>query len=68
MIFAAVENRALLCFHYLLQNKADITIRNRKGWNLIHVAVQKKDIKFVLALLNEGVDPNEGDDTGITFF
>ena len=68
LIFSAVENNALLCFHYLLSKGADITCRNRKGWSIFHVSVQAKNPKFVLALVNLGVDINEADDIGITLY
>ena len=67
LIFAAVESKALFCFHYLIEKGANTKARNRKGWNLIHVAVQTNDKTFVLGILNLGVNPNEADDMGVSF-
>ena len=57
----------MFCFHYLIEKGANTKARNRKGWNLIHVAVQQKTKTFILALLNIGVDPNEPDQMGVPF-
>jgi ankyrin repeat protein len=51
---------------HLVRNGADVKVRLREGWTLLHSAADSlnKDLAFVL--LNAGCDPNAVDDAGHT--
>ena len=59
LIFQAVEMGNVTELKTLIENGANIKVKNEHGWTLLHVATMKGDLEVVKCLLKKGaiVDP-----------
>lgn len=57
-MWAAFRNNHKMC-EYLLDNGADITVEDEKGWNAIDLCLIKMNYEAALVLKRRGLQPKE---------
>jgi hypothetical protein len=62
----AVDNDNPSFLQLLLNNKNDIQVKDETGQSLLHLTLGNENTKQLRILLDAGLDPNLGDNVGIT--